>query len=66
MESADLDIGESPKRNFYGSAIQQEEQNNSEANQLGDIVSVLKCMTYFSFVSFDLLGYLGRRSKMIL
>lgn len=31
MESSDLDIGESPKRNFYGSVIQQRECNNSEA-----------------------------------
>ena len=54
MESTDLDIGESPKRNFYGSAIQQEEQNNYEANELGDIVSVLKCMAYFK-ITFPLL-----------
>ena len=66
MESTDLDIGESPKRNSYDLAIQQEEEKNSEANELGDIVSVLTCMTYFSFVSFDLFRNLGRRSKMLL
>ena len=66
MEPTDLDIGESPKRNSYDSAIQKMEEKNSEANELGDIVLVLTCMTYFSFVSFDLFRNLGRRSKMLL
>ena len=48
MESTDLDIGESLKPSFYGSTIHQEEKNNSEVNELGDIVSVLKCMAFFN------------------